>query len=159
MTRYCITMQRKGYAMGEDTRLRVLRERRGVSVRQAAGELGVTGQFLSQVELGNRGPSLDLLVRMAEYYEVSTDFLLGVSDDPNPVISEKAANVFDSLPAGRQVDALALWMALRLVDDPEFRKRLLTSSFDLNSFGGAELVEAVEGWIATAEEDQRLEED
>jgi len=57
-------------------KLRALRESRGLTLRQLADELGVTHPHLVHIEVGRRGPSIELLIKIARYFEVSTDDLL-----------------------------------------------------------------------------------
>lgn len=54
-----------------------LRRERGISQKQAAADLGVSQSLLSHYEKGIRECGLQFLVRAAEYYEVTTDYLLG----------------------------------------------------------------------------------
>ena len=54
-----------------------LRKERGLSQKQAAAELGVSQALLSHYERGIRECGLDFLVKTAEYYDVTTDYLLG----------------------------------------------------------------------------------
>ena len=66
-----------------------LRKERGISQKQAAADLGVSQALLSHYEKGIRECGLDFLVRAADYYEVSTDYLLGRTVQRSPVtISE-----------------------------------------------------------------------
>ncbi len=55
----------------------ILRKERGISQKQAAADLGVSQALLSHYEKGIRECGLDFLSRIADYYEVSTDYLLG----------------------------------------------------------------------------------
>ena len=48
-----------------------------MSQKQAAADLGVSQALLSHYEKGIRECGLDFLIRTAEYYDVSTDYLLG----------------------------------------------------------------------------------
>ena len=57
--------------------LSLLRQERKISQRKAAGELGVSQALLSHYENGVREPGLSFVVRAADYYGVSADFLLG----------------------------------------------------------------------------------
>ena len=61
-----------------------LRKERGLSQKQAASDLGISQALLSHYEKGVRECGLDFLVRAAEYYEVSTDYLLGRTVQRNP---------------------------------------------------------------------------
>lgn len=59
----------------------LLRKERGLSQKQAAMELGVSQALLSHYEKGIRECGLDFVVRIADYYDVSCDYLLGRSAD------------------------------------------------------------------------------
>ena len=69
--------------MGNDfTRIiTLLRKERGLSQKQAAAELGVSQALLSHYEKGIRECGLDFVVRVADYYNVSCDYLLGRTPD------------------------------------------------------------------------------
>ena len=54
-----------------------LRKERGLRQKQAASDLNISQALLSHYEKGVRECGLDFLVRAAEYYDVSTDYLLG----------------------------------------------------------------------------------
>ena len=57
--------------------LSLLRKERHISQKDAAAALGVAQALLSHYEKGKRECGLDFLVRAADYYNVSTDYLLG----------------------------------------------------------------------------------
>jgi len=58
-------------------KLRKLRLQRGLTVRELASELGIKSRsHISDIETGKRKPSLDLLVKIMGYYDVSCDKLL-----------------------------------------------------------------------------------
>lgn len=59
-------------------RLRALRQARGLSQVDLARELGVTKQSVSNWENDNIQPSIEVLVRLAGIFSVSTDYLLGL---------------------------------------------------------------------------------
>lgn len=54
-----------------------LRKERGLSQKQVANDMGISQALLSHYEKGIRECGLDFLVKTAEYYGVSTDYLLG----------------------------------------------------------------------------------
>lgn len=54
-----------------------LRKERGLSQKQVASDLSISQALLSHYEKGIRECGLDFLVKAAEYFEVSCDFLLG----------------------------------------------------------------------------------
>lgn len=59
----------------------LLRKEKGISQKQAAVELQVSQALLSHYEKGIRECGLDFLVRAANYYQVSCDYLLGRTPD------------------------------------------------------------------------------
>lgn len=59
-------------------RIRELRQLRGISQVDLAKKLGVTKQSVSNWENDNILPSIDMLVKLSDYFGVSTDYLLGV---------------------------------------------------------------------------------
>ena len=61
--------------------LTLLRKERGVSQKLVAAELGVSQALLSHYEKGIRECGLDFVVRAADYYGVSCDYLLGRTAD------------------------------------------------------------------------------
>ena len=58
--------------------IRELRNIRGISQIQLAIKLGVTKQSVSNWENDNILPSIEMLVKIANFFEVSTDYLLGL---------------------------------------------------------------------------------
>ncbi|WP_050697304.1 helix-turn-helix domain-containing protein [Anaeromassilibacillus senegalensis] len=57
----------------------LLRKERGLSQKSAAEQLGVSQALLSHYEKGIRECGLEFVVRVADFYNVSTDYLLGRS--------------------------------------------------------------------------------
>lgn len=65
-------------------RLRFLRNERGESLEKISKFLNVTIQTISNYENEKRDMSPDTILKLADYFNVSTDFLLGKSDIRNP---------------------------------------------------------------------------
>lgn len=61
--------------------LTLLRKERGITQKQAAEALGVSQALLSHYEKGIRECGLDFVIRAADFYGVSCDYLLGRSPD------------------------------------------------------------------------------
>lgn len=61
-------------------RIKQLRENRGLIQEILASELGITQQMLSKYERDVLCIKVDVLKRIAEYFNVTTDYLLGVSE-------------------------------------------------------------------------------
>ena len=61
--------------------LTLLRKEKGISQKEASSKLGISQALLSHYEKGIRECGLDFLVRCADFYGVSCDYLLGRSPD------------------------------------------------------------------------------
>ena len=66
--------------MNVNETLRKLRENRHLQVADVANAIGISRQGYNNYETGSRNPSLDTIVKLAKFYNVSTDYILGVSD-------------------------------------------------------------------------------
>ena len=64
-------------------RIKQLRQQADLTQSQLARVLNVSPALISAYELGDRKPSLEILVSLAATFKVSTDFLLGVRN-PRP---------------------------------------------------------------------------
>ena len=67
------------YGMGN--RLRILRKTRNLTQEVVSSELGISQQTLSRCEIDITTLQIDLLYKIAQYYNVSTDYILGLSDN------------------------------------------------------------------------------
>lgn len=65
--------------------LRRLRTEQGIKQKQVAMELQVSESAISNYENGIHYPDLDTLRKLAEYFHVSTDFLLGRTEYRSPI--------------------------------------------------------------------------
>ena len=64
------------------TRLLTLRKSKNVAQQTLAEHLGISFHQVSKMEKGQRGASLDVACALADYFDVSLDYLVGRSDDP-----------------------------------------------------------------------------
>ncbi len=62
-------------------RLKELRIEKGLTQTQLAKELRVNQRTISNWEVGERQPDLDTLEVIAKYFNVSYDYLLGLTDE------------------------------------------------------------------------------
>lgn len=53
-----------------------------MSMASIGSELGVTDEAVRLLEKGKRSPSFEVLCSLADYFDVSLDYLVGRSDDP-----------------------------------------------------------------------------
>lgn len=64
------------------SRLKQLRKDNNLTLQELGTNLNVTKQTTSRWETGDRLPTIELLVSISNYYQVSIDYLLGVTDNP-----------------------------------------------------------------------------
>lgn len=69
------------------TRLRALREKQREKQSSVASSIGITESTLSAYEKGTRKPSFDVLLKLAKYYSVSIDYLVGNEYENESVFS------------------------------------------------------------------------
>ena len=70
----------KASVFGESVYL--LRKKAGLNQKQLGEVLGLSNKAICTMEGGQRGTTIEKLVLLAEYFHVSTDYLLGITDDP-----------------------------------------------------------------------------
>ena len=90
--------------------LALLRREKKISQRAAAGDLGVSQALLSHYENGLREPGLSFVVRAADYYGVSCDYLLGrsMARDGSAVPAERMEGTDTETEHSQIVQAAAL---------------------------------------------------
>ena len=96
----------------------LLRKEQGISQKKAAADLGVSQALLSHYEKGIRECGLDFVVRVADYYHVSCDYLLGRTAD-----KEGAILSVDNIPDGLPGESDAVRTA-----GPALHKKLIVNS-------------------------------
>lgn len=65
-------------------RLKDIREDRDITQTQLAEILHIKQNTYSQYENGQRGLPVDVLVKLADYFNTSTDYILGITDESQP---------------------------------------------------------------------------
>lgn len=122
-----------------------LRKERGLSQKQVATDLGISQALLSHYEKGIRECGLDFLVKAAEYFEVSCDYLLGRT------VQRRLASVSaDEIPESDEIRHLKGNMINQI------NKKLLmdttTVIFDLLAqIGNKKLTNAVSNYLMCSE--------
>ena len=122
-----------------------LRKERGLSQKQVANDLGISQALLSHYEKGIRECGLAFLIKTAEYYEVSCDYLLGRT------VQRKLASVSaEDIPESDEIRHLKGNMINQIN-----RKLLMNTTtviFDLLAqIGDKKLTNAVSNYLMSAE--------
>lgn len=75
-----------------ESRIKQLRQKRGVIQEILAAELGITQQMLSKYERDITLIKVDILKKIAASFNVTTDYLLGVSDVKRDIKGQMKVN-------------------------------------------------------------------
>ncbi|EWG12713.1 helix-turn-helix domain-containing protein [Cytobacillus firmus] len=75
--------------MSLGSRLKKEREKRKWSQKEVAEKIGITNAVLSNYERDYRDPDTETLKRLADLYEVETDYLLGRPDRKKDILRDK----------------------------------------------------------------------
>lgn len=67
----------------EQSRIRLIRRQKDISGTKVAEMLGISAQYYYDIEKGKRNLSAEMAARLAEIFGVTTDYLLGRTDNPN----------------------------------------------------------------------------
>lgn len=70
-------------------RIRELREERGMNQDALAGLVGVSQQKISKVERNTESLGIDLLIEISDYFGVTTDYLLCLSDEKRGTVQDR----------------------------------------------------------------------
>lgn len=108
---------------GFPRKITMLRKERGLSQKQAATDLGISQALLSHYEKGIRECKLEFVVRVANYYNVSCDYLLGRTGDiagTTLSLSEDSAGTDGTVNATAGADAY-----------PVLSKKLIINSLNI----------------------------
>lgn len=63
-------------------RIRDLREDHDLTQKEMAKNLNCSQQVYSNYELGQRDIPTDILIKLSNFYDVSVDYILGISNNP-----------------------------------------------------------------------------
>lgn len=74
-------------------RLKDLRETKGISQKQLANFLNVSQGSVGNWESGTREPNFDIIKKIADYFDVSADYLIGRTDNPQQSIDQQLEGV------------------------------------------------------------------
>lgn len=79
------------------TRLLQLRENEKLTQKELAKKSGVSRTCIRGLETGQSGPRADSLVKLADYFQVTTDYLLGRETDETIILQHIPAQISKDL--------------------------------------------------------------
>lgn len=74
-------------------RLKELRKINRITQKELAEHLGFTHVAVTKWENGQREPDFSTVVKLAQFFNVSTDYLLGKTDEPSTIIANEKISV------------------------------------------------------------------
>jgi transcriptional regulator with XRE-family HTH domain len=104
-------------------RIRELREERDWSQREFAKRVGINYSVVNRIELGKRSVEDHELAKIADVFGVTTDYLLGRTDNPNPPED-------DNIPEELKAPSLGLFFK-ELAEAPEERREQLLKIWEI----------------------------
>ena len=113
-------------------RLRMLRIRDGVSQKKLADMMQVSQQSINKYENHNVQPDLQTLIRFADFFHVSVDYLIGYSDIPARL---------DSMEEGTETEdeARTLTLYRQLTPQEKHSIKLILQNYCRNKTGSADM--------------------
>jgi transcriptional regulator with XRE-family HTH domain len=110
---------------GVGPRLRRIRERKGVTLTALAAQTGISKSTLSRLESGQRKPSLELLLPLAQAHHLPLEELVGAPRTGDPRIRSRPRTRNGRLvyPLTQQSSGMAVW---KVVIPPEQERKLRT---------------------------------
>ena len=63
--------------------MRAERARRGLTVEELAEKIGVNRSTVNRWETGQSAPTADSLVRLAQFFQATPEYLMGITSDPH----------------------------------------------------------------------------
>ncbi|GAB6189373.1 hypothetical protein JCM30566_11120 [Marinitoga arctica] len=84
-------------------RIEYLRKKKGLSREKLGGIIGIAGNSVYRIEAGMNLPSAEVIIELAKYFDVPTDYILGFNSDPNSEVgslSMKKIPVYEKVAAG-----------------------------------------------------------
>lgn len=111
-------------------RLQFLKKSSGKTQTEIARDLGITPQALSYY-MNGREPTFDILIKIAQYFDVTTDYLIGLADSPN---QEQADFAYSAGLTDKAVKSLAdnplLVIFINYLSATEYNQKFISSLLD-----------------------------
>lgn len=77
--------------------LRLLRTEKNITPAKMADDLGISTATVSHYELGKREPDILTLIKLADYFDCTVDFLIGRSEVRKPPFRERDMKMLENL--------------------------------------------------------------
>ena len=114
------------YTMNLGENIKLIRQKRGLQQKQVALAVGVDQSNYNKIENGKREPSVTILKKLADLFEVTTDYLINPDTDlPKEVtIEDKTAN--EQLKLITELDQEDKEVIFKMIDTMLTKKKFKT---------------------------------
>lgn len=114
-----------------ESRIKQLREKRGLIQEILAAELGITQQMLSKYERDVTFIKVDILKKIAVYFNVTTDYLLGLSEVKRDLqgqmkVNETLDEYYDLVEIYKNLDKYdqeMIWSIIQIIKKLDEKKK------------------------------------
>ena len=87
-----------------ESRIRKIRKAKGLSGTAVAEKLGISAQYYYDIETGKRNLSGEIAAKLAVIFDVTSDYLLGLTDDPKgESVGKFIKENFETYPVGKRI--------------------------------------------------------
>ena len=97
-------------------RLSYLVASRGYSYRSLADKIGITNATLSRYLTGARTPDISCIIAIADYFCVSIDWLVGITEEPYGSLNEEMKRLCSLYSFAKQEDRIVIQTILDRYD-------------------------------------------
>lgn len=109
-------------SLGIGQRLKELRKRKGLTLKEVGEYLGYTPTAIHSYETDSRKPSADIIHKLADLYETTSDDIIGISNDQSnfKTILNNNKLHWDGIPLREdELDFIKRFLELRIKDKKE----------------------------------------
>lgn len=78
-------------------RLSKLRKDSGLTQNELSKKIGISRATYAQYEIGRREPDIDTIQRLADFFSVSIDYIIGRVDNPGSILTDVERELYDNI--------------------------------------------------------------
>lgn len=133
-----------------ENQLKALRKSKGITQKQLASAIGASERGIQQYELGERKPTYDMLIALANYFDVPLDYLTGrgIFAEWDKVIEnkEKILSALSKSLSSQNLPLINPEFIQKIVEDEDLLMRVMYAAVDSIEFNGREIIIVLKGF-------------
>jgi len=134
-------------------KIKELRQENNITQPQIAEKVGVAKSMISQWESEKNEPKATYIIRLAQFFNVSTDYLLGLSDDLGNVVNNNLSetenyliNLLRQLNSEKKQELISYANYLVNKDSKKSNSKNMIDISDLSDLEKAEVIGFINGF-------------